>query len=70
MTGAIVPPGGDDHTIFHYGAAVTAIAYAFGAWPMSIWYHRKWSTTIKDTIDAAIYGAATGLIFTWMWPKM
>ncbi len=69
MTGSIVPPGGSDHAIFHQAGAVTAIAYSLGAWPLSIWYHRKWSTAFKSTFDALIYGAATGLIFTWMWPK-
>ena len=69
VTGSIVKPGGDDHAIFHYASIVTFCSYTLGAWPLSIWYHRKWSTTLKGAFDALIYGVATGLVFAWMWPK-
>ena len=69
-TSTVVPPGGNDHLIFHEAALVTAVAYSLGAWPLSIWYHRKWSTAFKSTFDAILYGLATGLIFSWMWPKV
>lgn len=68
-TGWLVPPGGEDHTIFHLAGIITFCSYTLGAWPLSIWYHRKWSTALKTAFDALLYGAATGLIFTWMWPK-
>ena len=70
VTGTIVGPGGSDHTIFHYGIIVTFLCYSLGAWPLSIWYHRKWSTAFKSAFDALLYGLATGLVFTWLWPKM
>ena len=69
VTGSIVPPGGNTRAVFHYSAIVTACSYGFGAWPLSIWYHRKWSTAFKGTFDAILYGLATGAIFMWMWPK-
>jgi hypothetical protein len=68
VTGSIVPPGGNRHAAFHYGAIITACCYGFGAWPLSIWYHRKWSTALKGTLDAILYGLATGAVFMWMWP--
>jgi len=67
--GSIVAPGGDGHDIFHIAGGATFLAYSFGEWPLAIWYHRKWSTVLRNTVDALLYGAATGLIFVWMWPK-
>ena len=45
------------------------IAYAIGLWQNSIWYKRKWSTTLKSTIDGLIYGLLTGGTFGWLWPN-
>jgi hypothetical protein len=69
-TGMFVGPGGNDHAIFHLAGIITFCSYTLGAWPFSIWFHRKWSTTLKGAFDAVLYGAATGLIFTWLWPKL
>lgn len=68
VTGSIVGPGGNDHAIFHYAAVITFLSYSLGAWPLSIWYHRKWSTALKSAFDAILYGLVTGLVFTWLWP--
>ena len=45
------------------------MGYAMGAWPLSIWYGRKWSTTFKSTFDALIYAMLTAGTFGWLWPK-
>ncbi|MGH7583715.1 MAG: hypothetical protein ACREL5_10870 [Gemmatimonadales bacterium] len=68
ITGHIVAPGGNRHVVFHHATVLTFLSYGMANVPASIWYHRKWSTTGKDLIDAAIYGVATGLVFMWMWP--
>lgn len=70
VTGSIVGPGGNTHAVFHYSAIITACSYGFGAWPLSIWYHRKWSTSFKETFDAILYGLASGAVFMVMWPKL
>ena len=70
VTSTIVGPGGNDHAIFHYGAIITFLSWSLGAWPQSIWYHRKWSSAFKGAFDAALYGVATGIVFTWLWPKL
>lgn len=70
VTCTIVEPGGDHRAVFHYGAILTFLSYSLGAWPLSIWYHRKWSTAFKSTFDALLYGVATGMVFVWLWPKM
>ena len=69
VVGTIVPRGGDPHAAFHDVAVITFLAYAMGAFPMSIWYNRKWSTTFKAAVDALLYALATGWIFSMMWPK-
>lgn len=73
MTSTIVGRGGGNantHAVFHYGAIITFLSYSLGAWPLSVWYHRKWSTAVKGAIDALLYGVATGLVFVWLWPKL
>jgi hypothetical protein len=70
VTGSIVAPGGNTHAVFHFSAIIAACSYGFGTWPLSIWYHRKWSTAFKETFDAVLYGLATGAVFMWMWPRM
>lgn len=70
VVGAIVPPGGDTHAVFHQAAVITFLTYAMGAVPLSIWYNRKWSTTFKTAVDALLYALATGWIFWMLWPKI
>lgn len=70
VVGTIVPPGGDGHAVFHHAAVLTFLTYAMGAVPLSIWYHRKWSTTLRGAVDALLYALATGWIFSMMWPKL
>ena len=59
VVGTIVPPGGDTHAVFHHVAVITFLTYAMGAVPMSIWYNRKWSTTLKTAVDSVLYALAT-----------
>ena len=68
LAGSVVEPGGDRHDIFHYAGAATFLSYSLGEWPLAIWYHRKWSTVLKNTVDALLYAAVTGFIFTHFWP--
>jgi len=50
-------------------AGITAfLAYSGALWQMWIWYRRSLCTTIKSTIDAAIYGAVTALTLAYLWP--
>ena len=69
VVGAIVPPGGRTHAVFHHAAVLTFLTYAMGAVPLSIWYNRKWSTTFRTAGDALLYALVTGAIFALLWPK-
>jgi hypothetical protein len=62
-------PGAPGKYVFHYVALVSFGAFSFGLWPMSIWFKRALSTTIKSTIDGLIYACIMGGIFSWLWPK-
>jgi hypothetical protein len=51
-------------------ASTTAFAgYGLALWQNSIWYRRKWSTTLKSNVDSLIYGFLTGGMLGWLWPR-
>ena len=69
VTGRAVGPGAPYLTIFRF-AGVTAFAgYTLAAWPATIWYRRKVSTSIKLTFDGLVYSLLTAGTFGWLWPN-
>jgi hypothetical protein len=69
VTSRAVVPGGPYLEVFRF-AGVTAFAcYGVALWQDSIWYKRKWSTTLKSTFDALLYAAVTAGVFGWLWPN-
>ena len=65
---SILGPNADRRLVFHVSALVAFAGYALALWQNSIWYSKKWSTTVKSTIDGLIYAVITGLVFQWLWP--
>ena len=55
--------------VFRIVGAVAFLAYAGAQWPQSIWMRRKWSTTVKCTVDGLAYGLVTAGTFAWLWPR-
>lgn len=55
--------------VFRFVGAAAFMGYAMALWQHSIWYKRKWSTTIKYTIDGLIYALVTAGVFGWLWPN-
>lgn len=55
--------------VFRFTMTPAFMAYGLGQLSESIWFHRRWSTTIKGLVDGLLYGAATGAVFVWMWPR-
>lgn len=55
--------------VFRFAGCTAFIAYSIGQWQDSIWYKRKWSTTIKNTFDGLVYGLLTAGVFGWLWPR-
>lgn len=68
VTSRAVGFGGEYLDVFRFSASIAFVTYALGAWPESIWFGRKWSTTLKNTFDGLIYAALTGGVFGWLWP--
>jgi hypothetical protein len=64
-----LPPGAPYPAVFQLVGASAFMGYALAIWQMSIWYNRKWSTTIKTTIDGLIYALLTAGTFGWLWPR-
>lgn len=68
LAGAAVPPGASHAQVWHATGGIAFMAYGMALPQASIWYQRKWSTTLKGLFDAAIYGVITALVFGWLWP--
>ena len=68
LTGRALPPGAEYMEVFRFSGTVAFVGYALGLWQDSIWYRRKWSTTLKNTLDGLIYGLLTAGAFGWLWP--
>ena len=64
-----LPAGAQYLRVFQLAGATAFIAYAAGLWPISIWYSRSWSTTIKSTVDGLVYALVTAGAFGWLWPR-
>jgi hypothetical protein len=69
IAGRALEPGAHYLSAFRFAGATAFFAYSIGLWQDSIWYKKKWSTTIKNTIDGLIYGLLTGGTFGWLWPR-
>lgn len=54
--------------VVRFTGTVAFAAYGLGSVPESIWWKRKWSSTLKGLFDGLLYALATGAVFAWMWP--
>jgi hypothetical protein len=59
-------PDADYLAVFRVAGTVAFVANGLGVIPESIWFGRPWSMTIKNIVDALIYGLLTGGIFGWL----
>ena len=55
--------------VSRFASTTAFIAYGLALWQDSIWYRRKWSTTLKSNLDAVLYGFLTGGVLGWLWPR-
>jgi len=69
VAGSALAPGTIYLKVFQVAGTTAFVAYTFAIWPISIWYGRKWSATIRSTIDGLIYALVTAGIFGWLWPR-
>lgn len=68
VAGSALPPGTHYPKVFQLVGTTAFIGYALAIWPFSIWYGRKWSTTVRSTIDGFVYALFTAGTFGWLWP--
>jgi hypothetical protein len=68
VAGRALGPEAHYLAVFRFTGATAFIAYTVAQWQDSIWFGRKWSTTIKNTIDGLIYALFTAGTFGWLWP--
>ncbi len=69
IAGRAVAPGTPYLKVFQFAGCVAFVGYALALWQNTIWYKRAWMTTMKSTVDGLIYGALTGGVFGWLWPR-
>ncbi len=54
--------------VFRFAGCTAFIGYTLALWQNSIWYKRKWSSTMKSTLDGLIYSLIAAGTFGWLWP--
>lgn len=64
-----LPAGAETGEIVRFTFSIAFIGYVFGVWQTTIWGMRPVGTNIKNTIDGALYAAATAAVFVLMWPS-
>jgi cobalamin synthase len=64
-----VPAGASFLAVARVVSMATFMAYATGSVSYSIWFGKPWSSTMKDLLDAFIYGLVTACVFGWLWPR-
>ena len=62
-------PGAEYLDVFRFAGTTAFLGYALAMAQQSIWYGRKWSTTVKSMVDGLIYALLTAGVFGWLWPK-
>lgn len=68
LTSRALPAGTGYPEVFRFAGTVAFAGYGLALWQHSIWYRRKWATTLRSNLDALIYGLLTGGTFGWLWP--
>ncbi|HTR20701.1 MAG TPA: hypothetical protein VMH88_07595 [Gemmatimonadales bacterium] len=68
VAGRALPPGSPYLHVFRFAGVTAFVGYSVALWPLSIWFRRAWSITVKATFDGLIYGLLTAGTFGWLWP--
>ncbi|MGH7698965.1 MAG: hypothetical protein ACREMJ_00365 [Gemmatimonadales bacterium] len=61
-------PGTPYLQVFRVTGTVAFAGYGLALVQASIWFGRRWNTTLKSVFDALIYGLLTAGTFGWLWP--
>lgn len=61
-------PGQHYLKVFQIVGCTAFTGYSLALLQNSIWYKRKWSSTLKSMFDGLVYGVLTAGVFGWLWP--
>jgi hypothetical protein len=68
VAGRALGPEAHYLAVFRFTGVTAFLGYTLALWQETIWYNRKISTSIKNSIDGLIYALFTAGIFGWLWP--
>lgn len=66
MVSRTLAAGADYLTLFRVSGTVAFIAYGMAYIQESVWFGRRWASTMKTFLDALIYSLLTGAVFGWL----
>lgn len=69
VTGIAYGPGTAYPQIFRVAGTVGFAGFALGLPQHSIWYGRRWRTTLISMFDGLVYGGLIGGTLGWLWPR-
>jgi hypothetical protein len=67
--GLALPVGAGFLPVFRLVGAVAFAGYSLALLQQSIWYQRRWRTTILSMLDGLLYALLTAAVFGWLWPR-
>ena len=70
IAGVTLAAGADYMKVFQVTSTTTILAHGGGAGMNMIWFGATPGRTVKDVLDAVIYGLVTAGFFSWLWPAM
>ncbi|HOW43729.1 MAG TPA: hypothetical protein PK919_01020 [Candidatus Aminicenantes bacterium] len=67
--GLALPAGAGFLPVFRLVGAIAFAGYSLALLQQSIWYQRRWRTTLLSMLDGLLYALLTAAIFGWLWPR-
>lgn len=69
VTGRVFGPGANYLDVFRLAGTSAFLAYALALPQHSIWFRRRWRTTLLTMFDGLVYALLTAGAFGWLWPR-
>lgn len=68
VAAASLPAGTEYLKVFQVTGTTAWLGYGGAAAAGAIWFGHGWGRTVKDIVDALVYGLLTAGFFGWLWP--
>jgi hypothetical protein len=69
IAGRALGPGAHYLAVFRFAGATAFAGYSLALAQHSIWYGRRWATTLTSMFDGLVYALLTAGMFGWLWPR-